>query len=47
MQQWPFVIPKELDLVEFTEPIESDPNDGYWCFEATRGLYCYTSVDIP
>lgn len=37
IMQWPFAIPEELDLVDFfeAEPSDSDPRDGYWCFDVS------------
>lgn len=31
--------PSDLELLEFfeSEPIESEPSDGYWCYEFTDG----------
>lgn len=46
----PTLIPDELDLLEFfeSEPIKSNPNDGFWCYEFTdeRGICIRVSWDI-
>ncbi len=32
--------PEDLELLEFfeSEPTESEPSDGYWCYEFTDGI---------